>query len=240
MLAQTAQAETQPDLALLDIWSWSLDQSDDEIARLSTLLSTDEVIRAARFIKERDAMRYVAGRGRLRLILGDYLGIAPRKLTFAYNDFGKPYLTSASRADLHFNLSHSADRAVLAISDRFPLGIDIEQARPMEEDIAGHFFSPKECAILRAMPQHLYIPGFYRCWTRKEAFVKAHGAGLSLALDAFDVPLGSETTLRLERLDDTIGTPDDWSLLDLAVPEGFFGAVAALTSGTPVGLRYRS
>ncbi|WP_244625230.1 4'-phosphopantetheinyl transferase family protein [Rhizobium daejeonense] len=239
MAVQMARTEAEPDAALVDIWSWSLDLPDDEIARLATLLSTDEAIRAARFVKERDALRYVAGRGQLRLILGDYLGIAPRRLTFAYNDFGKPYLTSASRTDLHFNLSHSADRAVLAISDRFPLGIDIEQARPMEEDVAGHFFSPKECAVLRAMPQHLYIPGFYRCWTRKEAFVKAHGAGLSLALDAFDVPLGNDTALKLERLDDTIGTPDDWSLLDLDVPEGFFGAVAALTVGTPVELRYR-
>ncbi len=240
MSAQTASPEPDPNLATVDIWSWSLDQPEDKIDRLTALLSTDEAIRAARFVKEQDAMRYVAGRGRLRLILGEYLGIAPRRLTFAYNDFGKPYLTSAGRGDLHFNLSHSADRAVLAISERFPLGIDIEQAKPMEEDIAGHFFSPKECAILRAMPAHLYLPAFYRCWTRKEAFVKAHGAGLSLALDAFDVPLGNEPTLRLERLDDTIGAPDDWSLLDLDVPEGFFGALAALTAGTPVGLRYRS
>lgn len=225
--------------ALIDVWSWSLDRPPSGIPDPTALLSPDERARAARFARHRDADRYIVGRSTLRIVLASYLDRHPEQLVFAYNEFGKPCLAEENGSDLHFNLSHSEDIAVLAVSDRFPLGIDIEAEKPIAEDVAGHFFSPNECLRLRSLPLQQQQPAFYRCWTRKEAFVKAHGAGLSLALDCFDVPLVGTEGLRIERLDDTVGLAGDWSLLDLRVPQGFFGAVAAMTEGAPVALRYR-
>lgn len=225
--------------ALIDVWSWSLDRPPSGIPDPTTLLSPDETARAARFARHRDAHRYIVGRSTLRIVLASYLDRHPEELVFAYNEFGKPCLGEEDGSDLHFNLSHSEDIAVLAVSDRFPLGIDIEAEKAIAEDVAGHFFSPNECIRLKSLPISQQQQAFYRCWTRKEAFVKAHGAGLSLALDCFDVPLVGTESLRIERLDDTVGLAGDWSLLDLRVPQGFFGAVAAMTEGASVALRYR-
>lgn len=225
---------------IIGIWNWSLDRPVNEASRFWETLSSDEKARAKRYVRTRDTARYIVGRGELRRILGDYLHLAPQALTFSYNDFGKPALNVPNCEHLEFNLSHSAGVAVLAISDRFLIGIDVEEEKPLNEDIAARFFSRTECAALSAVAPDLYLSTFYRIWTRKEAFVKAHGAGLSLPLDSFDVPLGQAPGLPLERLETPNGNPLQWTLYELEVPPGFHGAVAIQSGGASVRLRYET
>ncbi|MDL2406041.1 4'-phosphopantetheinyl transferase superfamily protein [Rhizobium calliandrae] len=225
---------------VIDVWTWSLNAPSLSVDGYAALLSDEELARAARFVRERDGRKFIVGRGRLRSILGHYLGLPPKSLAFAYNDYGKPSIAHPCGTSFRFNLSHSADLAALAISDRYELGIDIEEIRFLKEDIAGRFFSRKECLTLQSLPSGAYLDGFYRCWTRKEAFVKAHGAGLSLPLDSFDVSFDWANEPRLERLDGDPDAPSNWRILELETPVTFAGAVVALTKGHPVGLRYRS
>ncbi|MDL2401327.1 4'-phosphopantetheinyl transferase family protein [Rhizobium mayense] len=236
---QPADRETiGPDL--IDVWTWSVDAPPSSVDRYAAQLSAEELARAARFVREHDGRRFIVGRGRLRSILGRYLGLPPKSLAFAYNDYGKPSVALPGGTPFSFNLSHSADLAALAVSDRYELGIDIEEIRFLKEDIAGRFFSRKEYLTLQALPPEAYLDGFYRCWTRKEAFVKAHGAGLSLPLDSFDVTFDWANEPRLVRLDGDPDAPSNWRILELETPVTFAGAVVALTKGHPVGLRYRS
>lgn len=224
----------------VDIWNWSLDQSSEADADVHALLSEEEQLRADRFMREIDRRRYRIGRAGLRQILGRYLGIEPSAIRFAYNNWGKPELDLGDRAGFHFNLSHSAGEALLAISPHAELGVDIEEIRPLQEDVASHFFSSCECVALAALPDAERLAGFYRCWTRKEAFVKAHGAGLSVPLDGFDVSLNVEGGQRLlKRLDGGIGLLSDWALLNLDVVDGFCGALAVCSAGRDVIVHYR-
>ncbi|WP_163266787.1 4'-phosphopantetheinyl transferase family protein [Chelativorans alearense] len=224
---------------VIDIWRWSLDVGMDDLPRYVTALSEGEFARASRFVHERDRLRFIVGRGKLREIIGRYLRVPARRLSFACNAFGKPRL-AASRPPLHFNLSHTGGMAVLAVSDRYHVGIDIEKIVPLKEDVAGHFFSPSERLALRNVPPGGYLEAFYRCWTRKEAFVKAHGAGLSLPLEAFDVSIDSVGEPRLLRLEGDLEAPAQWRLLNLTLPAGFVGAIAALTADNDISLRYRA
>ncbi|MDE1992337.1 MAG: 4'-phosphopantetheinyl transferase superfamily protein [Rhizobiaceae bacterium] len=224
---------------VIDVWTWSLDAAPDTAAGLTELLSPEELDRAARFVHDRDRLHFIVGRGRLRTILGRYLDTSPKALSFAYNAYGKPSIVSGDGTSWHFNLSHSASLAALAVSDHYELGIDIEEIHFLKEDIARRFFSHKEYLTLRALPAEAYLDGFYRCWTRKEAFVKAHGEGLSLPLDSFDVTFDWRTEPKLERLEGDPEAPSDWRILAIETPVTFAGAVVALTRGHPVKLRYR-
>jgi 4'-phosphopantetheinyl transferase len=232
-----------PDCAIsgseaIDIWTWCLEEPQDVVDGFALLLSDDERAKAARFVHDRHRRHFIVGRARLRTILGDYLGQPPEMLSFVYNAYGKPSLTGSGAA-LHFNLSHSADFAALAVSDRYQLGIDVEEIKFLKEDIARLFFSPGEYRTLQHLPPEAYLDGFYRCWTRKEAFVKAHGEGLSLSLDSFDVTFDWTAEPRLERLDGDPHAPLNWRILHLDTPVNFAGAVVALTWGQPASLHYR-
>jgi 4'-phosphopantetheinyl transferase len=225
----------------VDVWNWSLDQhsvgdNDDE-----RLISKDEIERATRFLRPVDRRRYIAGRAGLRRILASYLKRDPVTLSFIYNACGKPALAHDEAAGLHFNLSHTAGQALLGVCAHASIGVDIEEIRPLREDVASHFFSAKECADLNALPESDRLEAFYRCWTRKEAFVKAQGAGLSLPLDSFDVSLelGDDTCL-LRRLDPQIGPLDDWTVRNLDAGAGFCAALAVHSKGRGVTVRYRN
>jgi 4'-phosphopantetheinyl transferase len=233
---QYRSVATGPDV--VDIWLWPLDVDGKKLARLMTMLGDSELARAARFRHEHDRLRFVVGRGGLREIISSYLGIPPRRLDFAVNAFGKPRL-SAPRPPLHFNLSHAGGMAVLAVSDRYQVGVDLEEIRPFKEDVAGRFFSASERHALRLVTAENYFEAFYRCWTRKEAFVKAHGAGLSFPLDAFDVSIDATGEPKLLRLDGDAVASAQWRLLDVALPPRFVGAMAALTANNDIFLRYR-
>jgi len=174
------------------VWRSELDLSGAELGKLAKTLALDEQARAARFRFPRDRRRFIVARGVLREILARYLDRDPAKLQFCYAPFGKPALTSNSGGDgLRFNVSHSHGFGLYAVSFHRELGVDLECIRTNFpwEPIAERFFSPEEIEALYSVPRGLKYEAFLNCWTRKEAFVKARGGGLSLRLDRFSVSL---------------------------------------------------
>jgi len=169
-----------------------LDVEPAEVAYLARLLDAEECERAARFRFEADRRRFIVRRGRLRERLGERTGQAPERLAFGIGPFGKPELPGGPR----FSLSHSGERMMLAISD-VEVGCDIERHRPLDDwrAIADRLFAPGERAQLAALDEAEGRAAFFRCWARKEAFVKALGQGLSYPLDAFEVTVGPEARL---------------------------------------------
>jgi 4'-phosphopantetheinyl transferase len=174
------------------IWRSFLDPPLWRVNALKQVLAPDERERADRFVRAEDRTRFIVGRGVLRTILGRYLGLDPRQLRFCYNPFGKPALEAAAGGELiRFNVSHSGDIALYAVTSGREIGIDIERIRPDfgTEEIAQRFFSEPEIATLRGLPASCRLEAFFACWTRKEAYLKARGEGLSLPLNRFDVSL---------------------------------------------------
>lgn len=196
-------------------------------AALGDTLAPDENARAARFVFERDRRRFATARGLLRQILGDATGIAPARLAFRYGTRGKPSLADAPGAP-DFNVSHSGGLAAFALSRAGEVGVDIEQERPMPDlaAIAERFFSPRESAVLAGLAEAERVPAFFRCWTRKEAFIKLTGEGLSRALDAFDVAFGPGEPARLLRVEGDPDAVERYRLEALEAPQGFAAALA--------------
>jgi 4'-phosphopantetheinyl transferase len=216
-------------LALRDgevhVWRCSLARRPDELARLRDLLATDEHARADRFRFERDRSRYIVGRATLRLLLARYVDIEPEELELGYGEFDKPYLDGGPS----FNLSHSGAVALYAFAAAGELGIDVEldDADLSREHIAERFFSPAEVSVLRSLPAEAQPRAFLTCWTRKEAFIKARGDGLSLALDSFDVTLAPSLPAALLRTAWCNEEPGEWSIEDLSDRRaGYIAAVA--------------
>jgi 4'-phosphopantetheinyl transferase len=190
------------------------------------VLSEDERERARSFHFERDRRRFVSGRSILRQQLGLYLDAAPAELVFAYGPHGKPSLPDSG---LSFNVSNSGATGLFAFASDCDLGVDVEllaHARPDDPAVAARFFSVAEVATLRASPAPTRAHAFLRCWTRKEAFIKGRGEGLSLPLQDFDVEFGDGKQPELLRTAWSSDEPAEWTLCDLSelVP----GAVAAL------------
>jgi len=220
----------------IQVWRAYLDQTRSQVDSLHRLLSPDEKIRASRFCFRRDRDRYVAARGTLRRILGRYLDIEPGCLEFRYGSYGKPALVLESGGDiLHFNLSHSDGVAIFALSGQAELGIDLELIRAdfATLEIAERFFSLGEVAALRGLPTELRVKAFFNCWTRKEAYLKARGEGLSFPLDRFQVSLlPGEPALLLQTEDDP-REAQRWVLHDLNLDGGFVGALAVEAHPVP-------
>ncbi|TFL18395.1 4'-phosphopantetheinyl transferase family protein [Jannaschia formosa] len=198
------------------------------MARLAAHLSPAEAARAARFARAGLGNAFRVGRGRMREILARWTGSAPDALQFEEGAAGKPRLQQGPC----FNLSHSAGIACLAVHPDRPLGVDIEAPRPVEEGVAARFFSAAERAELAALSPELWRAGFFRCWTRKEAVVKALGLGMGAPLDRFDVTLTPGSPARVTRCE--IGPPGDWHLTHLSLPQGIVGAVALRGAPLPV------
>jgi 4'-phosphopantetheinyl transferase len=211
------------------IWRTSLELSPFHVQRLRQILAADELDRAGRFYFERDRQHFTVARSVLRIILSRYQGIDPRQLAFSYSRYGKPALATAPRKDwLRFNVSHSHELAMYAVTSGREVGIDIEYIRPnvASEAIAEHYFSPCEVAMLRSLPAHLRHEAFFTCWTRKEAYIKARGEGLSFPLDHFDVSLKpGEPAALLRTLGDRYEA-SRWSLQELTPGAGYVAAVA--------------
>ena len=170
----------------------SLDQTQSQIQSFLHTLAADEQARAERFHFERDREHFIVARGVLRAILGRYLNRAPERLSFCYGAHGKPALAGEAGADaIRFNVSHSHGVALYAVTRGREVGIDLERIRfdLAVLEIAERFFSRREVATLRTLPTEAQRQAFFRCWTRKEAYIKARGEGLSLPLDQFDVSL---------------------------------------------------
>ncbi len=195
------------------------------------VLSDDERERARRFHFERDRRRFVAGRSMLRQRLALYLDAAPAELVFAYGPHGKPSLPGSG---LSFNVSNSGPTGLFAFASACELGVDVEllaHARPDDDAVATRFFSAVEVATLRACPAPTRAHGFLRCWTRKEAFIKGRGEGLSLPLQDFDVEFEAGKRPALLRTAWSSDEPAEWTLCDLS--ELVTNAVAALAVRAP-------
>jgi 4'-phosphopantetheinyl transferase len=180
------------------VWRTWLDVDAQECARLSSYLSEDEFLRANRFVFPRDRSHFMVARGRLRELLAMYLQCSPEGLQFRTGLYGK--LSLPNRTDVRFNLTHSYGLALYGFAMQRELGIDAEKIRPefASEEIAERYFSVAERRELRELPPELRTTAFFLCWTRKEAYVKAHGDGLQIPLASFDVSLtpGEPETLR--------------------------------------------
>jgi 4'-phosphopantetheinyl transferase len=220
----------------IDLWTWPLDVEAHECGRLAGFLSEDERERARRFRFDRDRDRYVVARGTLREILAERVAEPPAALRFAYGGHGKPALDRPLPSP-HFNLSHSRDRAALALCDGAALGLDIEAIRPFGEGVAERFFAPGEVAALRALPEHEQVPAFFRCWTRKEAVLKALGDGLARPLAGFEVSLADEERPPLVSMRGEPGAARDWALVHFVPADGFLGAIALRAKGAKLDLR---
>jgi 4'-phosphopantetheinyl transferase len=208
---------------------WRIDQRAWAARReeLEALLDNDERTRAARFKFDRLTLGFTIARGRQRTILGRYLGMDPASLRFRLGAHGKPELDLAEGAPpLRFNLSHSGDFVLLAVTHDQRVGVDIEaMTRTIGEmeDIADRFFAPAEFEIWRSLPSADRRHAFFLCWTRKEAFLKALGDGLSRPLDSFEVELRPGAPARLLSLD---GEPvAAWRLVGLDPGSDYAGAV---------------
>ena len=209
----------------VDVWKIALDQPADVVADLRGVLSTGEIERAERFRVDRGAQRYIVGRGALRRLLERYTGLVAKELAFDHNEFGKPELPGS---EIMFNLSHSHGIALFAVTRDRAIGVDIERIREevTMDKIAGRFFSPAEARALSALPAHQQAEAFFDCWTRKEAWIKARGRGLSIALNSFEVSLAPGEPARLLATRPDPEEASRWSLLALECEPGYAAALA--------------
>jgi 4'-phosphopantetheinyl transferase len=206
------------------IWSIPLAVASPLVGRYTLLLTPDEQARAARFHFEIDRTRFVIARARMRILLASYLGCAPAVLAFSYSPHGKPYL---NESPLSFNLSHAHERALLGITVNRAVGVDVEYVRAdfAIEEVAERYFSADELRVLRSFPLEQRAAAFFRCWTRKEAYIKARGEGLSMPLADFTVCLQANERVRLINHQDP-REQERWELLNIPCGDG--GYVAAI------------
>jgi 4'-phosphopantetheinyl transferase len=205
-----------------------LDQSSQLVAHFQQTLSVDEQWRASRFYFRQDRERFVVSRGVLRAILGRYLDRSPEHLAFIYSSYGKPSLvTETGEEAIRFNISHSHGTALYVVTRSGEIGVDLELVRDglSVEQIAENFFSRQENFELLSLPVELRKRAFFVCWTRKEAYIKARGAGLSLPLNQFRVSLipgAKAELLSTQPTDEALR----WSLSELTLPQGYVAAFA--------------
>jgi 4'-phosphopantetheinyl transferase len=211
----------------IHVWQFPLTSSEPAFAGFTELLSSDERIRASRFHFQRDARRFTVARASMRMILSAYSAAPTRDLRFVDSKNGKPALASAA-VDIHFNLSHSGEMGLLGIALGGEVGVDIEVIRSDIEidQLASRFFSAHEQESLHALPEQERIAAFFRCWTCKEAFLKAQGVGLSRSLASFDVEVnpGRPACLLATRPDAEEAVR--WSLYSVENIDGHAAAVA--------------
>jgi 4'-phosphopantetheinyl transferase len=211
----------------------SLDRGPSELRFLESILAEDEINRAKRFYFQKDRERFIAGRGLLRVILSSYVGMPPDDISFTYGSNGKPGLQRQDgQPAIEFNLAHSGGTAIFAITQDRAVGIDIESVKyefPVES-VAERFFSKVEVAALRSLPEQVKKIAFFKCWTRKEAFIKAIGHGLSFTLLDFDVSLMPGQPARLLHVRGVSEEASHWCMEDI---DSVTGSAAAIVFSGP-------
>lgn len=218
----------------IHVWRASFRACADCLHYLEATLSPGERARAARFRFDGPRERFIAARGVLRDVLARYVDQPAGALRFETNDYGKPSLPSYEW--LHFNLSHSGDIVLIAVTRGRAIGIDVERIAPPETMVrlVEQFFSADENAAFHGLPESKRAAAFFAGWTRKEAYIKALGVGGSLPLNQFDVTLDSNAPARLLADRANPGNVDRWSLLDLDAGPGYAAALAAENPLGPV------
>ncbi|OFW21539.1 MAG: hypothetical protein A3H97_09740 [Acidobacteria bacterium RIFCSPLOWO2_02_FULL_65_29] len=215
------------------LWRAFLDSEQISLREFEAVLADDERERASRFVFPRDRDRFIRGRGILRAILGQYTQRPAAAVQFVYDPQGKPRLRlGESDPPIRFNLAHSQGLAVYAFSRGREIGTDVEALRSdvPGEGVAEQFFSSRELAEFRCLPPELRVEGFFLCWTRKEAYLKALGTGLTVPTGAFDVSLTPGMPETLQSADGS-----RWTLRSFRPGDGYAGAVVA--EGRDWGLR---
>ena len=210
------------------VWRIPLNHSSARTLHSLEVLSPDERARAARFHFDKDRNQFVQARAALRFILSEYLNVPAQKLEFSYGAQGKPELGKVHAAsELRFNLSRRDGLALLAITRGREIGVDVELVRADFSlfEVAEISFSSPEMTTLRSLPESMRAKGFYNCWTRKEAYVKARGEGLSFPLQQFDVSLTPGDPARLIQVRDNLDDVDRWTLQEIPVGENYIAAL---------------
>ena len=200
-------------------WSWTFDEA----------LSLEDRTRADRFKFESDRRKFCVARASLRLILGRYLQAKPGRLQLQTNEFGKPFLPREKRSQgIRFNLSHSHELALIAITRDREVGVDVEFMRPefVCDEMATHFFSRVEVEQFRSVPAKLRTESFFNCWTRKEAYIKARGEGLYCPLDQFDVFVAPGTPAMLLESRFGVNETERWSFHDINAGDRYAASLA--------------
>jgi 4'-phosphopantetheinyl transferase len=216
------------------VWRANLDSAPSQIQEFLRTLAPEERARAERFRFEKDREHFIAGRGVLRAILGGYLKRTPESMTFSYGPHGKPALADTIEASgMRFSVSHSRGVALYAVTRDREVGIDLELVRSDLEfgEIAERFFSPREVATLLSLPAGMQRKAFFDCWTRKEAYIKARGEGLSLPLDRFDVSFAPGEPAAILEVQGDLSEAARWSVQELLPAPDFVAAVAAEGTG---------
>ncbi len=221
----------------VEVWICGLERAAELAGRYLPLLSADELERAGRFKFEHLREAYILGRGVTRSILARCMDTDPRAIRFEYSTHGKPSLEGAQ--EWHFNVSHSGSLLVCAMTAAAPVGVDVERVRPMPDAaaVAKRFFSAAEAQRVLSAPPESVAALFFEIWTRKEAFLKANGTGLSRGLHSFTVSSGPDEVPRLERIAEPADDPALWSLRAFVPAESFVGAVAVRAPIGEVALR---
>jgi 4'-phosphopantetheinyl transferase len=209
------------------LWTVLLEASEDNFARALSWLSEQETARAERFRFDRHRRAFIIGRAALRALLARYLGLEAAAIQFVYGPQSKPALADPF-CSLRFNASNSGSLAAYAFTTGCEIGVDIEQYRPLcdFESIADRFFSPGETAELLNLSPNEKTAGFFNCWTRKEAFIKAMGGGLSIPLDSFRVTLEPGVPARMVSLEGSNEAALGWTLHHFDPAPDYAGAIA--------------
>lgn len=208
------------------IWNIKVDFNSKVILSYENLLSESEKIKLNRFKFEKDRLIYITARGILRLLSGKYLEMHPKQIQFDYTEYGKPFFKTDT--SLKFNVSHSGERIAIAFSQIQEIGIDIEKIKDDFNviELARNFFSKNEIKALEQVSKSEVIRAFYRCWTRKESFIKAEGSGLSFPLDKFAVSLDKDEQAELLKTEWEATEKDNWSLFSFVPGNDYLGALA--------------
>ena len=216
------------------VWRASLRPPPEVLARLEAVLSPDERARAARFHFPQHRTAFIAGRGVQREILARYTGLAPSALAYREGSHGKPELDGrGAELGIRFNVSNSGDLALYAVTLGREIGVDLELLKAMPDgmDIASRFFSAPENEVFAALPDDVRDLAFFRCWTRKEAYIKAVGEGLSMPLDCFDVAFAPGEPAAILRTRGNPAEAERWTMLALEPGPGYVGALAVEGTG---------
>lgn len=207
----------------------SMSGQGSRVESLRRLLSNEEIERAERFHFSRDRDRFIHARGMLRTLLGRYAGADPAGLRFCSNKYGKPALDGEwAGTGINFNLSHSNEAVLYAFTLKREVGVDVEHIRPelAGEEIAERFFAAPEVDALRRAPDEARATTFFSCWTRKEAYIKARGEGLSHPLDSFVVSVDPEAREVTLEVHDDVEESRRWSIMSLRPAEEYAAALA--------------
>ncbi|HEX2868122.1 MAG TPA: 4'-phosphopantetheinyl transferase superfamily protein [Ignavibacteriales bacterium] len=227
MSENNKQIKTEYLLPEDEIHVWHVKAESASAAEFWDILTRDEMERACAYYFSKDRDNFIISRGVLRILIARYLNILPEEITLHFNKYGKPFLKKNGK-ELKFNVSHSKGMLLFAFSRGLELGIDIEFMRHdfAHMEIAGGFFSKNEVLMLSLLPEEMRTTAFYNCWTRKEAFIKAKGRGLSIPLDSFDVSVRPGDPPELLNIYGQAGESRKWKIFNLNTAHGYCASLA--------------